>query len=365
MNALHDWRIVAPVYRVLARFPRLGLAAKAAAAAAAAWAAVFQIPGSNDYPYYAPLGAVIAVSTTVAGSIRESVQGVVAILIGAAVALAVDVTFGPNLVTIALVVAIGTLLAGWERLGSMASWVPISSLFVLIIGNSDPLDYVLAYGGFTTIGAAIGIGLNLAFPPLPLTPAEATMSRLRDTLASQLCELADGLRQQQPRTGDEWEERRWTIEPISAQMRTMIQKAAEARRGNRRAKRYRNMADLLYQQARALQRMTFLVEDLTVLIAENERRDRERFALGQSLREPAARVIEATADVLRSVQGATAERDELRTADAALNDMVHAVRDARQASEEDMFAAGSIVVSLRRCLSAVVPSDLETTIPSG
>lgn len=323
------------------------------------------IPGTTEYPYYAPLGAVIAVSTTVAGSVRESVQGVVAIVLGAGVARAVDMVFPTNLVTISVVVLVGVLVGGWNRLGAMASWVPIAGLFVLIIGNTDPLDYVIAYGGFTMLGALIGIALNLAFPPLPLTPAEATLTRLRDTLADQLCDLADGLRQQQPLTGDEWDKRRWAIEPVSAEMRTTIQHAADARRGNHIARRYRNKADLQYQQARALERLSFLVEDLTLLVAETEHSANERVALGPSLRNPAAAVIERLADVLRSVDGPAAGRHELAAADEALHDLVLVLRETRDTSEEDLFVAGSIVVSLRRCLGAVVPADLVGTVPSG
>lgn len=360
-----DWRILIPVSRALARYPRIGLAVKAALAAALAWTAVALIPGSTDYPYYAPLGAVIAVSTTVAGSLRESVQGVVAIVLGAGIARAVDLVFPTNLATIAVVVLIGVLVGGWSRLGAMASWVPIAGLFVLIIGNNDPFDYVIAYGGFTMLGAGIGIGVNLAFPPLPLTPAEATLDRLRDTLADQLRDLADGLRQQEPLSGDEWDRRRWSIEPVSAEMRTTIQHAADARRGNRLAKRYRNKADLQYQQARALERLSFLVEDLTLLVAESEHDGNQRVALGPSLREPAAQVIERTAEVLRSVEGPAAGHDQLAAADQALHDLVDAVRHTRNTSEEDLFVAGSIVVSLRRCLGAVVPADLADTIPSG
>lgn len=361
----HQWRALAPVRRLLAHHPRIGLAVKAALAAALAWAAVALLPGQTEYPYYAPLGAVIAVSTTVAGSVRESVQGLLAILLGVAIARGVDAIFPTNLVTLAVVVFIGILVGGWNRLGTMASWVPISALFVLIIGNTDPLDYIVAYGGFTMLGAGIGVALNLAFPPLPLTPARATLDRLRDALADQLADLADGLRQDRAPTGEEWEQRRWSIEPISAEMRTTIQHAAEARRGNRRARRFRDVADLQYQQARALERLTFLVEDLTVLVAESERADNDRLALGTSLRAPSARVIDRMVDVLRSVDGAAAGQDEARAADEALRDLTAAVRQARTTSEDDVFVAGSIVVSLRRCLGAVVPAELSETIPSG
>ena len=65
----------------------MGLAVKAALAAALAWhvAGLLPLAPAEQYPYYAPLGAVIATSTTLSGSVRGSVQSVAAIALGAAV----------------------------------------------------------------------------------------------------------------------------------------------------------------------------------------------------------------------------------------------------------------------------------------
>lgn len=344
--------------RTWARHPRIGLAVRAAVAAAVAWWLARLITGPlADYPYYAPLGAVIATTApTLAGSARESTQTIASIALGAGVALAGAALGGHQLVILAVVVAVGVLLAGWPRLGGASSWLPSSALFVLIIGANNPTAYVLGYCGLTLMGAAVGLAVTAAFPPLPLAPAQQTLAVLREALAGQLDEVVDALGRQQPPTQDEWRERTHTIDPLLAQMRDAVQQTAEARRGNRRAARYRETADRQYGQARALESLTLLVEDLTLVISENEIADSERLALGEQLRPAAARTLATLAEVLRSVDGPTADGEATRRADAALEEFTAQVRHIRAATDDDLFEAGNIVENVRRALAAVRPA---------
>ena len=81
---------------------QLLLAVKAAVAAALSWLLAMPLGGiADDYPYYAPLGAVLAVTWTVAGSVRESLQGLAAIAVGAAIAFGARTTSLPVAVDIA------------------------------------------------------------------------------------------------------------------------------------------------------------------------------------------------------------------------------------------------------------------------
>jgi uncharacterized membrane protein YgaE (UPF0421/DUF939 family) len=342
------------------------MAVKAALAASLAWALAQLVPGpAADYPYYAPLGAVIATSTTLTGSAREAAQAVTAISLGAAVALAADALAGPNLVTIALVVAAGVLVAGWSRLGSSRSWVPTSALFVLIIGNANPTGYVAGYAGLTLLGALVGLAVTAAFPPLPLAPAQAQLQLLRITLADQLDDLADGLRQEGPPTEEGWRERTRTIDPVLAQMRAAVDQAAEAQRGNRRARRFAADSGQQVRQARGLERLTLLVQELTDVLADTERAEFEQVALGPALRPAAARTLGALADALRSVHAETADRDALHAADEALAELADEVRRTRTSTQEDLFVAGSIVDAVRRGLVSLSPPDaaVERSLP--
>jgi uncharacterized membrane protein YgaE (UPF0421/DUF939 family) len=338
------------------------MAVKAALAASLAWALVQVVPGpAAEYPYYAPLGALIATSTTLTGSAREAAQVVTAISLGAAAALAADALAGPNLLTIALVVAVGVLLGSWPRLGSAQSWVPTSGLFVLIIGNTNPTGYVLGFAGLTLLGALVGLAVTAAFPPLPLAPAQEQLQQLRAALADQLDDLAGGLRQESPPDAEGWAARTRTIDPVLARMRAAVEQAREAERGNRRARRYAEDTRRQLREARRLERLTLLVEELTDVLADTERAEFERVALGPALRPAAARTLGALAGALRSVRAETADPENLRAADEALQEFRHEVRRTRTTSQDDLFVAGSVVDAVRRGLMSLSPEDAAVT----
>ncbi len=343
---------------VLARRSRVPFAVKSAFAASAAWLVVQPMPGVADrYPYYAPLGAVVAMGATVVTSFRTSVQSVLALMLGAGLGLAVRRLSVPEAAAIALVVAAGSLLAGWRRLGAMASWVTISSLFVLVIGHANSDDYALAYVGLTALGALVGLTVNVVVPPLPLTPACLSESELLESLAEQLDDLAAGLRRNPLLTAEEWRQRQHSIEPQTARMLSMVERTNEARRANWRARRWQEQADRQYAQARALQQLSFIVEDVTGLVADEEQADRDHVLLGPSLRPPAADAIEKMARALRSVEGASAEPRALSEAQCALDELVGAIRERRANTEDDFFGAATIVTALRRAIEAIAPRE--------
>lgn len=352
--------------RALVRHPRVPQALKAAVAAAAAWTVVQPFPGiADEYPYYAPLGAVIAVSTTVAGSVRASAQGVLAILLGAAVARAVDLVVPVSWAALAVAVLVGSLLAGWHRLGTMAAWLPTSVIFVLILGDGDPLGFIVAYGGLTLLGAAIGVGINLAFPPLHLTASLATLKHCRGILADQLVDLAEGLRFESAPSRQDWRERERAIEPVVAEVRAMVGQVAEAMRANWRAKARQEEAERQYRQAQALGQLSFLVEDIRSLLVNAEHAERSRVALGPSLRPPAAEALDRMAQMLRSVQDSSAGLEQVEAADFSLRHLSDVILRERERTGDDMFEAGSLVVSLRRAIESLVPASLADRLPSG
>ena len=345
---------------VLGRYPRVPLAVKSAAAAGLAWLAVLPLGGfADDYPYYAPLGAVVATGATVVTSVRASFQGVLALVLGAALSIGVGLLPIPEVVAIALVVAFGTVVAGWRHVGDMASWVPISALFILIIGRTDPGNYAFAYVALTALGAAIGVLVNVALPPLPLIATGVTQSALLDTLAKQLSDLAEGLLQDPLLTPEQWEQRQRSIEPLTREMRQMVAEASEARRVNWRARRWQEMADRQYTWAQALQRLSFLVEDITDLVVEQEHAERREVVLGPTLRPPAARALHTMSQALRSIEGDdTAAPAELHAADVAVQDLAAAIQGLRGHTDDDLFAAGTIVTAIRRAVAALVDNGL-------
>lgn len=351
--------------RLVNRHPYLVRALRTALAAAAAWMLAQPIGGpANDYPYYAPLGAVVAVSSTVAGSVRASLQGVLALMIGAALALAVQPVVPWPVLGLAIVVGIGSLVSAWHRLGSLSSWVPISAMFVLIVGRAHPEQYVSAYLGLTALGAAVGVVANFVFAPLPLSRTGVQVSKVRKTLAEQLHDLADGLRQENLLTGEEWSERHHDLIPVTRRMSELVGEASEARRANWRARRWRETAEEQYERARALQQLTLLVEDVTELLGRSEVAGTQHIALGSSLRPPTADVLDSLGDLLGDLGSALTEPDRLRAVDEALARLVAGIRERRQETGDDLFSAGTVVIAVRRAVASLVPHELAEELPS-
>lgn len=337
----------------LARQPRVPRAAKAALAAVLAWLAVQPLGGAADeYPYYAPLGAVIAVSATVADSVRASVQGVASILLGAALAVCVGALV-PMVPGLAVVVLLGTLAAGWWRLGEMGGWVPISALFVLIIGSSGLADFVTAYVLLTGLGAGVGVLVNAVLPPMPLAPGDRELARVREALAAQLHDLADGLRSDEPLDRSAWLDRHHDIRPQARAMGLLVAQSAQVRRVNWRARRWQERADRQAEHARALERLSLVVDDLAGLLVRSENAELEAVALGPRLRGPAATAMEAVARMLRDhvARDDPPSSDSVRRAERAVEDLAEAVADRIRVGVTDVLEAGAVVTALRQLVA--------------
>jgi uncharacterized membrane protein YgaE (UPF0421/DUF939 family) len=358
------WAWLRYLISAVRRHRQLSLAARAALAAALAWLAAQPIDGAGaDYPYYAPLGAVVAVSATVLSSAREAAQSVVAILLGAGLAIGLTTWAGPNVLTIAAVVVLGTLIGGWRHLGAMSSWVPTAGLFVLIVGDADPEGYVLAYGGLTALGAVIGMGVNLVFPSLPLDAAEASLTRLRDTLARQFDELAEALLAERALSDAEWQERTDLVESVTDDARAAVLRAMEARRANWRARRWRGEARRQYQAAVTLIQLPFMLEDLTAILVHTSKSG-ESVPWGAPLRPRIAHALQGTADVLRSVDHTGAGDEQLAALDDCLERLVDEVRASRTRTGEDFFGVGSLITTLRRVHDSVRRQERAVSDPS-
>ena len=344
--------------------PRWAMAVRGAVAAAAAWLVGIVLPEPfSDYPYYAPLGAVVATTSTVARSVRESLQAVGAIVVGALVARGVDLVLAPSALSIALVVAVAILIAGWGLLGDMGSWAVTSALFVLIIGNADKVGYMGAYVGLVVLGALVGTGINLLFPPLPLAASDVELDRLRTVLADQLEHLADGLDLDVAPSPEEWDERRLALGPVVDRSRRSAEQAREAARINRRARRYAEATRAQGSQARALGVTSSVVGDLTRLVTGWERQDRDDLAFGEPLRPLVRDALRAYADAVRSTAGAAADPEALDRVRGATDALGRAVREVRSGSDEDYFVAGATVLAIRRGAAVLAGEQADVTRP--
>lgn len=330
------------------------LALKAALAAGAAWLLVQPFGGvADDYPYYAPLGAVVVMSTTVMTSVRTGMQAVAAIGVGAGLAALVIQMPVPRLVGIMAVVGVGFALAGWRRLGAMSMWVPFAALVVLILGGNNPAHYVLGYGGLTAVGAVVGVAVNLALPQLPLGRAMQAVAALQEELAHQLRSLADDLRSADD-LGTDSVRISSSVKPPAERLEQLVSEVRDARRVNWRAGRWRHLANRREEQARALETISYLVEEVGALLGRSSSQMlRGRTPVGDAI----ADALVATADMLEATDLAGgAHADVAPTAEAMgcvdrLREVTLRLGGDRDA-DDAVLVGSSATVTLHRAIEA-------------
>jgi uncharacterized membrane protein YccC len=245
------------------------LALKAAFAAGVAWLVALAVPGAaSHYPYYAPLGAVIATGPTVLHGIREGMRTVVGLAVGIGLALLVVAVGGPHYITVPIAVAVAILASGFRFVGQANTWVASAAIFVLLIGGSDPESYSFGYLIQTLIGAAVGVLVNmLIFPPLAVPEADRALAALRAKLADQLDSLAQALEDDDV-DGRSWADNLDRLQADAIAARAGVRRADESRRGNPRAVRQAVRAEVEtdYDRLRSLERAIFAFTDLTDIV---------------------------------------------------------------------------------------------------
>src|SRR4051794_8826122 len=162
-----------PRTAVLARWGRIpGLrTAKATFAAVLAYG-VADLLNTSDAPILAPLTALLVVQLTVYETVAQSVQRIFSVLAGVLIALAIAAVVGLTWWSLGAVVAVALVTGLLLRRGPHALGVPISAMLVLGVGGGGAGG--AAGGGVyeTLIGAAIGVGVNVAVaPPVHVRPA--------------------------------------------------------------------------------------------------------------------------------------------------------------------------------------------------
>lgn len=328
---------------------RVALAVRAAVAAVLAWLLVWPMGGLADqYPYYAPMGALVVATATVASSWTESWRTALAIATGAAIALLSAPL--PGLPQLVVVIGVGTWVGTAQLFGTASRWVPIVGLFVMIFGDESPLEYGAGYVLLTSFGALVGLGVNLVWPPLPLRQAGGAMDRLRDALADQLDHLAEGLARDEPPTLEEWYETSRQLDPDLQEMRNQVTTAAEARWANWRAFRWRAVAGSLEERAQRLDTLTFLVEDLSRTLTDTEHADAESVALGPALRGRASRTLAELAGMLRDIEKGEVDEHALARVEEALEELVAQIRVEHTDHGDDLVMATSMAGTVRRIL---------------
>ena len=337
--------------------PRLLQAVKTAVAVAIAWKLAPLMPGvANDYPYYAPLGVIVASFPTLMGSIKNAVQTLAGLVIGIALAAAVIIFSQPSVLTVSLVVGIGILFGGIRQLGAGRDYVPIAGLFVLIVGGPNADGYSIGYVSQMSLGIVVGLAVNLLVaPPLRVTAAVKELSRLRAALGDHLSLVADALDASWPPEEAEWSEQGNTLASTTTAVRRALAEADESRRINPRARIRPHDLTTDYDDLAALENATFYVRDLTDVLAGAAWGTPVPVELPAPLRPPLAAAARATAAVVHEWDTGDTSVASLENADAAVANVTQAIHDHRELGADAIVAASAATLDLTRLLVALRP----------
>lgn len=351
--------------------PRLSLALRAGLAASAAWALALVLPGpAADFPYYAPFGAVVATTFTLAGSVKESVQAVGSIALGGLIGSLVGLLPADSSpFAVALAVAAGVAAGGWRALGTMGGWVPTAAIFTLVIGHGEAW-YVGAYAGLTLLGAVVGIGVNALLPPLPLAPAQRAIALVSDALGKELTDLADLVESGERPSRTEWDRRHSAVPEHRTRMHSAVTEMELATRRNHRTRRYADTIADVRRRAAVLDRLALTTDGLADLLlhdgADGDSATDPVF-LGDELAPRVVHALRAIADSLHAdpTGGGVAEPVEVQAdalepaaaqTDAVPADVaraaVHSARQVTGRDDEQIYVDG-LLVSLRRAADAL------------
>lgn len=339
---------------------RLQLAAKSALAAGVAFAVAPLMPGAAaEYPYYAPLGALVSMYHNVAGSVRQGLQALTGLALGIGLAFALVSIGEPSPLAVAVFMGIGVLLGGLPRIGSGSDWIPTAALLVLLVGGSNRDDFSFAYLLQMGVGVAVGIAVNfLVFPPLHFSAATSSLGELRLALGKQLTDMGAALAEKWPPEHEDWSRRSTDLAEAASTVRHLVQEADASRRANPRRRFHPRDVDLDYRNLRELERVTFHIQDMTEVLSDVIWRDDAPFTVPFQDSGPLSAAMNATGELLASFHAA--EPEEQHRLFAAANSTVEAGMAAiaeRDTGDSAVTASESILLSLHRILRAVKPSQ--------
>jgi uncharacterized membrane protein YccC len=168
--------------------------AKTVAATVVAWVLTAHVLHMAQ-PFLAPWAALLTVHATVYGSLKRTLQQIGASLIGVVLAFAAGSLLGLNALSLGAAVLAGLLLGSIRRLRLETTTAAATAVVVLTTGYSGNGGMLLSRLAETSIGAAVGLLMNLlVWPPLRDRDAAARIDAIDDRIGDLLVEMAEALR---------------------------------------------------------------------------------------------------------------------------------------------------------------------------
>jgi uncharacterized membrane protein YccC len=332
------------VKRALPLF-RVAIAVRTAVAAMLAWLVANQLGGDLEhYAYAAPLGAFVAVGTTVFTIGRTALQQALGMGGGALLGLLMIRLEWNGILEIGLIGLVAVLLQGVPRFSQGATVVPVVAVLVILFGGANPDRYAIGYVGQFALGMAIGVIVNALV--LPALYDKETRVRIRsavDDLAERVDVLADTMRGQWPPERSDWAgwgpELRTGVEELDQQ----VSEAREARRFNVRMLWNRHDLDVDERALTALRSVVHRMEDVLDAVASTAWEHPMGISIEHDERQLAADAVAALAGHLHAWH----DRDDVPAASAASEDAIDALYRRVIDVDEPQSGLASVVFALR------------------
>ncbi|WP_449278854.1 FUSC family protein [Leucobacter sp. GX24907] len=221
----------------MVRPARLLVALKMTVAATTAWVVGNLIPGElDDYAYYAPFGALIAMTPTIMSSLTSSIKALIGVLLGLLAAWALIFMGVNGVLAVALAVGISTMLAGIPGLGTGRDYIPLAAVFAFVVGGPDVKDFSFGFAVQFALGAVLGIAVNIIIPPpLETATAKHSVQDLRSRVADVVERIVDELGDDTG-IGSSWTDLITDLETAAGGAHDDLRLARLSRRGNLRAR---------------------------------------------------------------------------------------------------------------------------------
>lgn len=225
----------------------------------------------DTVPVIAALTALLVVEVTLFDIVTSGVQRVVSVVAGVLLAVAFSSLVGISWWSLGILVAVSILVGQLLRLGPHLVEVPISAMLVLAVGGEETVasDRIIE----TLIGAAVGVAVNIAFPPrIRADTAARAVGAFADEIATLLRtaaeELLDGITSEE---ATRWLEESRRLSRHVPRIDRALAQAEQSRRLNPRALAQRDTTAVLRGGLESLEHTSVAVRSMFRSIADGVR----------------------------------------------------------------------------------------------
>ncbi len=348
------------------------LLVKSAVAAVLAWQLAVRLMHSAT-PFYAPLAALLVVDKTIVRSIWQSVERVVAVVVGMSVAWLVGTTVGVTWWSMVPVMLLALLIGRWDRLGDHGIQVPVMVLLSLLTVQWDNVDFTFLTIVETVLGGAVGVLVNaVVLAPMHLTAPRRAVLGLTERVQGLLDDMAEGLREGwDSDRAREWHARATRIGDAVPEVLEAIETGRESTRLNprHRLRPARVDWDGYARTAEAVQRTQWPVAGIARTLADAADDAQWQPAPSEQWLDGYAGVLEhlGAAGARFGIHQEEAERDVQEHLDAALrvlDELGDRVRDTRLEDPHAWPAYGTLLLEARRLADEVRAHNTEASVPT-